>query len=81
MDEDQANSGKKRSERVMSEERRIALPEELCRAVEKKYAHRFGGLEELLTAALQELGRDDAIRMDENEEQIIAERLKGLGYV
>jgi hypothetical protein len=65
----------------MSDTRKVILPEELCSAVEKKYAHRFGGLEELLTVALQELGRDDAVRMDEKEEQIIEERLKGLGYI
>ncbi len=81
MDEDETDFGKKRSEPVSSDERSVVLPEELCGAVEKKYAHRFGGLEELLTVALRELGSDDAIRMDEDEERIIAERLKGLGYV
>ena len=61
--------------------RKVELPEELCDAVEKRFAHRFGGIEELLTVALQELGRDDAVRMDEKEERIIEERLKGLGYI
>jgi hypothetical protein len=65
----------------MDGKRSVALPEELCLAVEKKFAHRFGGLEELLTAALEELGRDDALKMDEKEQQIIEERLKGLGYI
>jgi hypothetical protein len=61
--------------------RKVGLPEELCSAVEKKFAHRFGGVEEILTAALEELVRDDAGRMDEKEEKIIEERLKGLGYI
>jgi len=61
--------------------RSVALPEELCSAAEQKFAHRFGGLEELLTAALEELVRDDALKMDEKEEKIIEERLKGLGYI
>jgi hypothetical protein len=65
----------------MDGKRSVALPEELCLTVEKKFAHRFGGLEELLTAALEELGRDDALKMDEKEQQIIEERLKGLGYI
>jgi hypothetical protein len=65
----------------MSELRKVVLPEGLCSAAEKKFADRFDGIEELLAAALGELVRDDAVKMDEKEEQIIAERLKGLGYI
>jgi len=65
----------------MDSKRTVKLPEELCCAVEQKFAHRFGGIEELLTAALEELVRDDAQAMDEKEQQIIEERLKGLGYI
>ena len=65
----------------MAGKRTIELPEDLCSAVEQKFAHRFGGVEELLTAALVELGREDAMKMDEQEQQIIEERLKGLGYI
>jgi hypothetical protein len=61
--------------------RTVELREELCHAAEQKFANRFGGLEELLTAALEELIRDDALKMDEKEQQIIEERLKGLGYI
>jgi hypothetical protein len=61
--------------------RTVALREDLCRTVEQRFAHRFGGLEELLTAALEELVRDDALKMDENEQTIIEERLKQLGYI
>jgi hypothetical protein len=61
--------------------RTVTLRKDLCDAAEQKFAHRFGGLEELLTAALEELVRDDALRMDEHEQQIIEERLKGLGYI
>jgi hypothetical protein len=65
----------------MNGKRMVALPGDLCSAVERKFAHRFGGLEELLTAALEELVRDDALQMDEKEKKIIEERLKGLGYI
>lgn len=65
----------------MSESRKVVLPEELCSAAEKKFVHRFAGIEELLAVALGELVRDDAAGMDEKEEQIIEERLKGLGYI
>jgi hypothetical protein len=61
--------------------RTVALREDLCRAVEQKFAHRFGGIEELLTAALEELVRDDALHMDQEEQRIIEDRLKGLGYI
>jgi hypothetical protein len=65
----------------MNDMREITLPEELCRAAEQKFSKRFGTLEELLTATLNELLRDDALRMDEQEQQIIEARLKALGYV
>jgi hypothetical protein len=65
----------------MNETRKIILPEKLCRAAEEKFSHRFGTLEELLTAALNELLRDDAQRMDEQEQHIIEARLQALGYV
>jgi hypothetical protein len=61
--------------------RTVALSEDLCRAVEQKFAHRFGCIEELLTAALEELVRDDALHMDQDEQRIIEDRLKGLGYI
>jgi hypothetical protein len=65
----------------MNEMRKVVLPEQLCRAAEEKFSHRFGTLEELLTATLNELLRDDGLRMDEQEQQIIEARLKALGYV
>lgn len=61
--------------------RTVVLREDLCNAAAQRFAHRFGGLEELLTAVLEELVRDDALQMDEKEQQIIEERLKGLGYI
>lgn len=66
---------------TMNEMRKIVLPEELCRAAELKFSHRFGTLEEFLTATVNQLLRDDARRMDEQEQQIIEARLKALGYV
>ena len=65
----------------MDGKRIVTLPEELCSAVERKFAHRFAGVEELVTATLEELVRDDALQMDEKEQKIIEERLKGLGYI
>jgi hypothetical protein len=65
----------------MNSTRNICLPEELCRAVEKKFASRFASVEELIANLLQELLREDASKMDERELEIVEQRLRGLGYV
>jgi hypothetical protein len=65
----------------MAATREIHLPETLCAAVEQKFGHRFGSLEETVSAILSQLVRDDALIMDAREQQIIEERLKGLGYI
>jgi hypothetical protein len=61
--------------------RTVNLPVELCSQAEKKFGQRFGTLEQLLEYVLLELVRDDAFRADENEQRIIEQRLKDLGYL
>jgi Arc/MetJ-type ribon-helix-helix transcriptional regulator len=61
--------------------RNIAVPEELCRRAEEKFADRFSSTDELIVFLLRELLRNDALKMDEQEQKIIEERLRGLGYV
>jgi len=65
----------------MSDTRTICLPETLCRNAEQKFSGRFPSVEDLVAWLLTELLRDDALAMDEREQLIIEERLKGLGYV
>jgi len=65
----------------MSELREVKLPAELCTAAEQKFRARFGSVEELLTFLLREITEDTAARLDEAEQRIIEERLKGLGYI
>ena len=65
----------------MDSTRMVSLPEQLCRSAEQRFGHRFATLDEFLVTVLQQLLRDDALMMDEREQQIIEERLKGLGYV
>ena len=65
----------------MNETRTISLPASLCEAAEKRFQARFGSLEDMLQTLLNELLRDDALKMDEHEQQVIEERLKALGYV
>lgn len=61
--------------------RTVVLPEDLCRVAETRFAHRFESLDELITAVLKELVSEHALVMDENEQRVIEERLRGLGYI
>jgi len=66
---------------MSSDVREVRLPAELCNDAERRFAARFGSLEELLVHLLQELLRDKATQMDEAERQVIEQRLKDLGYI
>jgi hypothetical protein len=59
----------------------VSLPAELCASVLERYASRFANIDDLLTFLLQELLRDDAMKMDQREKQILEARLKDLGYL
>ena len=61
--------------------RALHLPADLCQAAEERFAPQYGSLEKFLEFILRELLRDDAARMDEEEQKIIEERLKDLGYI
>lgn len=61
--------------------REVKLEATLCEQAERKFGARFGGLESFLNHVLRELLREDAAEMDENELQIIEQRLKDLGYI
>ena len=61
--------------------RQVPLPEDLCAAVEQKFAGRFSSVEELLIFVLQELLNDPTARLDEAEQKIVEERLRELGYI
>ena len=65
----------------MSASRQVQLPEDLCTAAEKKFAARFHSVEELLEFVLRDLVQDFAAAADENEQRIVEERLKELGYL
>jgi hypothetical protein len=65
----------------MTSMRDISLSEELCTRAEQKFRDRFANVEELVAVLLTELLRDDAAVMDQDEQRIIEERLKGLGYI
>jgi hypothetical protein len=65
----------------MNEMRQLHLPAELCDVAEKKFGLTFASLEELLVFLLSDLVRDDASRFDQEEERLIENRLRDLGYL
>jgi hypothetical protein len=65
----------------MTQMREVRLPAELCDAAEKKFAHKFGSLEELLAFILRDLLRDEAAQLDQAEQRMIEDRLRELGYI
>lgn len=65
----------------MTEMRDIRLASDLCAAAEAKFRQRFGTLEEFLTFLLREVLRDDALKADGEEQRMIDERLRELGYL
>jgi hypothetical protein len=65
----------------MTETRSIQLPEDLCAAAEKKFASKFATIEELLTFTLRQLLSDRAEQMDAEEQRMLEQRLRDLGYL
>jgi hypothetical protein len=61
--------------------REVRLPADLCDAAERRFATRFGSIEQLLIFLLREVLRDDAAQMDEAEQRVIQDRLRDLGYI
>jgi hypothetical protein len=61
--------------------RQVSLPEDLCSAAEELYKKRFPSLEELIVFLLEEVTRQDSVRLDQEEQRVIEKRLKDLGYI
>jgi hypothetical protein len=65
----------------MTETRDVRLPADLCAAAEKKFGHAFRNLEDLLVFVLKDLLRDEATKFDLDEQRLVEERLRELGYL
>lgn len=65
----------------MSQYRSVQIPQELCEQAEQWLQGRFESLEALISFALRELMETDAGRLDQQEEEMIQQRLKDLGYI
>jgi hypothetical protein len=61
--------------------REVSLPADLCEAARERFGKQFAKVEDLLVFVLKELVCDDAHKMEENEQKMIEERLRGLGYL
>jgi len=65
----------------MSDWRNVQLPEALCAAAEQKYAATFASVEDLLTFLLKESLVDPTAQLDKDEQKMVEQRLRDLGYV
>jgi len=65
----------------MTGERDVRLPADLCAAAEQKFGQQFGSLEEMLAFVLRELLRDETAQFDQQEQRLVEERLRELGYL
>ncbi len=61
--------------------RTVPLPSALCEAAEQRFGSHFPHVEQLLEFLLQEMLREDSVRMDEADQRMIQQRLKDLGYI
>jgi hypothetical protein len=59
----------------------VKVPEELCQQAENWLKGRFDNIETLIAFVLQELMRADTGKLDQQEEEMIQQRLRDLGYI
>lgn len=59
----------------------MRLPEDLCSDAEAWLEGRFDSLESLLAFLLQQAIKDDGAKLDQEEEDMVQQRLKDLGYI
>jgi len=61
--------------------RTIRLPEELCSEAETWLNGRFDSLEALIIFAVKEAIKDEGAELDQQEEELVQQRLRDLGYI
>jgi hypothetical protein len=65
----------------LSELRTVNLPADLCERAEKKFGGSFDSVEQMLEYILTDLLRDDAAQADQQEQSVLEQRLRDLGYL
>ena len=61
--------------------RSVRLPEELCQQADAWLKGRFENLDALLAFLLQEVIKDEGAKLDQQEEEMVQQRLRDLGYI
>jgi hypothetical protein len=61
--------------------RQVALPADLCHEVEQAWGKRFPDLEDLIVFLLREITRPEPMLLDRQEQRVLEERLRDLGYL
>ena len=59
----------------------MKLPAEICQQAEKVFAEKFGSLERLLEFILTDLVQGEAGQADQQEQRVVEQRLRDLGYL
>ena len=65
----------------MTATRSVDLPEDLCAAAERKFGGKFATIDDLLTFVLRDLLSDRAQTADLEEQRMLEQRLRELGYL
>ncbi|HXJ90000.1 MAG TPA: hypothetical protein VMS18_24525 [Candidatus Binatia bacterium] len=66
---------------MTDEFRSVRLPQVLCEQAERWLQGRFETLEALITFVLQEITNNEGSRLDQQEEEMVQQRLRDLGYI
>jgi hypothetical protein len=66
---------------VADQYRSVQLPESLCSEAEAWLKGRFENLEALIIFSLQEIIKDEGTKLDQQEEEMVQQRLRDLGYI
>jgi hypothetical protein len=64
-----------------NETRIVKLPEDLCAQLQQEFGASFDSLEAILIFVMQQLTLPQAANLDKNEQQILEQRLRDLGYL
>ena len=67
--------------KIVSRYRSLQIPEELCAQAERWLRGRFNNLEDLVAFALEEIIKEESAKLDQQEEEMVQQRLKDLGYI
>lgn len=66
---------------MMAKFRSVQVPEDLCAQAELWLPGRFDNLEALISFLLREIMKNPGSNLDQQEEEIIQQRLRDLGYI